>query len=59
MDSTKTATTTDAAGAAGAAGAATPMDSEVRSLEYNQRDLKAYKYALEVYQGLYWDLLVV
>ena len=49
----KTATT----GATGAA-AATPMDSEVRSLEYNQRDLKAYKYALEVYQGLYWDLQV-
>ena len=70
MDSTKTATTTTtttttttgAAGAAGdagaAAGAATPMDSEVRSLEYNQRELKAYKYALEVYQGLYWDLQV-
>jgi len=53
MDSMKTATT----GATGAA-AATPMDSEVRSLEYNQRELKAYKHALEVYQGLYWDLQV-
>src|SRR6188508_1020646 len=53
MDSMKTATT----GATGAA-AATPMDSEVRSLEYDQRELKAYKHALEVYQGLYWDLQV-